>query len=106
MRAVEELLQLAPDLHDIAVVGAEPHPDYDRVLLSKQGKVVATHLAQFGIGRYTGTQTSTKLKVRGIDLFAAGNLTRRRACSRWTRCAGTPRRARVAVRAPVSSSNR
>mgnify|MGYP000981788432 CR=1 FL=1 len=34
MRAVEELLQLAPDLHDIAVVGAEPHPNYNRVLLS------------------------------------------------------------------------
>ena len=28
---------------------------------------------QFGIGRYTGSQTSTKLKVTGIDLFSAGN---------------------------------
>ena len=41
--------------------------------LFEQGKVVATHLAQFGIGRYTGSQTSTKLKVTGIDLFSAGN---------------------------------
>ncbi|MFN7725048.1 MAG: NAD(P)/FAD-dependent oxidoreductase, partial [Rubrivivax sp.] len=31
--------------------------------LFEQGKVCATHLAQFGIGRYTGSQTSTKLKV-------------------------------------------
>src|SRR5262249_36374886 len=39
----------------------------------EQGKVCATHLAQSGIGRYTGSQTSTKLKVTGIDLFSAGN---------------------------------
>jgi nitrite reductase (NADH) large subunit len=39
--------------------------------LFEQGKVCATHLAQFGIGRYTGSQTSTKLKVTGIDLFSA-----------------------------------
>ncbi len=41
--------------------------------LFEQGRVCATHLAQFGIGRYTGSQTSTKLKVTGIDLFSAGN---------------------------------
>ena len=43
--------------------------------LFEQGKVCATHLAQFGIGRYAGSQTSTKLKVTGIDLFSAGNFT-------------------------------
>ena len=41
--------------------------------LFEQGKVLATHLAEFGIGRYTGSQTSTKLKVTGIDLFSAGD---------------------------------
>jgi nitrite reductase (NADH) large subunit len=41
--------------------------------LFEQGKVCATHLAQFGIGRYSGSTTSTKLKVTGIDLFSAGN---------------------------------
>ena len=41
--------------------------------LFEQGKVCATHLGQFGIGRYQGSQTSTKLKVTGIDLFSAGN---------------------------------
>ncbi|MES2888332.1 MAG: nitrite reductase large subunit NirB [Pseudomonadota bacterium] len=40
--------------------------------LFEQGKVCANHLAQLGIGRYTGSQTSTKLKVTGIDLFSAG----------------------------------
>jgi len=41
--------------------------------LFEQGKVCATHLAHFGIGRYQGSLTSTKLKVTGIDLFSAGN---------------------------------
>lgn len=41
--------------------------------LFEQAKVCATHLAQFGIGRYTGSAVSTKLKVTGIDLFSAGN---------------------------------
>lgn len=43
--------------------------------LFEQGKVLATHLAEFGIGRYVGSLTSTKLKVTGIDLFSAGNFT-------------------------------
>jgi nitrite reductase (NADH) large subunit len=41
--------------------------------LFEQGKVCATHLARFGIGRYAGSQVSTKLKVTGIDLFSAGD---------------------------------
>jgi nitrite reductase (NADH) large subunit len=41
--------------------------------LFEQGRVCATHLAQFGIGRYSGSTTSTKLKVTGIDLFSAGD---------------------------------
>jgi nitrite reductase (NADH) large subunit len=41
--------------------------------LFEQAKVVANHLACFGIGRYTGSQVSTKLKVTGVDLFSAGN---------------------------------
>jgi nitrite reductase (NADH) large subunit len=40
--------------------------------LFEQAKVAANHLAQFGIGRYQGSLTSTKLKVTGIDLFSAG----------------------------------
>jgi nitrite reductase (NADH) large subunit len=40
--------------------------------LFEQAKVCANHLAQMGIGRYEGSQTSTKLKVTGVDLFSAG----------------------------------
>jgi nitrite reductase (NADH) large subunit len=48
--------------------------------LFEQGKVLATHLAEFGIGRYVGSHTSTKLKVTGIDLFSAGNFLGGQAC--------------------------
>ncbi len=41
--------------------------------LFEMGKVAANHLAHFGIGRYEGSVTSTKLKVTGIDLFSAGD---------------------------------
>ena len=34
MRTVEELLKLTPDLYDITVFGAEPHGNYNRILLS------------------------------------------------------------------------
>lgn len=41
--------------------------------LFEQAKVCANHLAEFGIARYAGSVTSTKLKVTGVDLFSAGN---------------------------------
>ncbi|MBI3523893.1 MAG: NAD(P)/FAD-dependent oxidoreductase [Betaproteobacteria bacterium] len=41
--------------------------------LFEQAKVCANHLGNYGIGRYTGSVSSTKLKVTGIDLFSAGN---------------------------------
>ncbi|MGE3772275.1 MAG: nitrite reductase large subunit NirB [Gammaproteobacteria bacterium] len=34
MRTVEALLALAPEAYDITVFGAEPHPNYNRILLS------------------------------------------------------------------------
>jgi NAD(P)H-dependent nitrite reductase small subunit len=34
MRAVEELLALAPDAYEIVVFGAEPHGNYNRIMLS------------------------------------------------------------------------
>jgi nitrite reductase (NADH) large subunit len=41
--------------------------------LFEQAKVAANHLAFFGISRYQGSVTSTKLKVTGIDVFSAGD---------------------------------
>ncbi|MCB1906196.1 MAG: nitrite reductase large subunit NirB [Rhodocyclaceae bacterium] len=34
MRTLEELLKLSPDMYEITVFGAEPHPNYNRILLS------------------------------------------------------------------------
>src|SRR5829696_8376039 len=34
VRTLEELLKLAPELYEITVFGAEPHPNYNRILLS------------------------------------------------------------------------
>ncbi|WP_210546913.1 nitrite reductase large subunit NirB [Rhodoferax sp. PAMC 29310] len=34
VRTLEELLKVAPELYDITVFGAEPHPNYNRILLS------------------------------------------------------------------------
>ena len=41
--------------------------------LFEMAKVCANHLANYGIGAYKGSVTSTKLKVTGIDLFSAGD---------------------------------
>ncbi len=48
--------------------------------LFEQAKVCANHLAEYGIARYQGSMTSTKLKVTGIDLFSAGNFTGGEGC--------------------------
>ena len=34
VRALEELLKLNADLYEITVFGAEPHPNYNRIMLS------------------------------------------------------------------------
>ena len=34
VRSLEELIKLAPDMYDISVFGAEPHGNYNRILLS------------------------------------------------------------------------
>ena len=41
--------------------------------LFEMARVCANHLAGYGIGRYGGSQVSTKLKVTGVDLFSAGD---------------------------------
>ncbi|KSU86683.1 nitrite reductase large subunit [Bacillus sp. VT 712] len=35
IRAVEEIISLSPEIFDITVFGSEPHPNYNRILLSK-----------------------------------------------------------------------
>ena len=73
---VSDTLQTTTDARIYAVGECAAHRGtaYGLVApLFEQGKVLANHLAEFGIGRYLGSQTSTKLKVTGIDLFSAGD---------------------------------
>ena len=73
---VNDTLQTTTDARIYAVGECAAHRGIAYGLVAplfEQGKVLANHLAQFGIGRYTGSLTSTKLKVTGIDLFSAGN---------------------------------
>ena len=59
MRALEELLKLAPDLYDITVFGAEPHPNYNRIMLSP---VLA------------GEQTLHEIVLNDLDWYAQHNI--------------------------------
>jgi len=72
---VSDTLQTTTDARIYAVGECAAHRGIAYGLVAplfEQGKVLANHMAQFGIGRYTGSLTSTKLKVTGIDLFSAG----------------------------------
>lgn len=73
---VSDTLQTVTDARIYAVGECAAHRGIAYGLVAplfEQARVCATHLAQFGIGRYTGSQVSTKLKVTGIDLFSAGD---------------------------------
>jgi nitrite reductase (NADH) large subunit len=60
VRTLEELLKLAPDLYDITVFGAEPHPNYNRILLSP---VLA------------GEQTVDDIILNPLDWYRDNNIT-------------------------------
>ena len=60
VRTLEELLKLAPDLYDITVFGAEPHPNYNRILLSP---VLA------------GEQTIDDIMLNGVDWYEKHGIT-------------------------------
>jgi len=73
---VSDTLQTVTDARIYAVGECAAHRGIAYGLVAplfEQGKVLANHLAEFGIGRYSGSLTSTKLKVTGIDLFSAGD---------------------------------
>ena len=60
MRTLEELLKLAPDLYDITVFGAEPHGNYNRILLSP---VLA------------GEMTIKDIMLNDVDWYAQNGIT-------------------------------
>ena len=60
MRTVEELLKIAPDLYEITVFGDEPHPNYNRIMLSP---VLA------------GEQTINDIVLNSREWYEANNIT-------------------------------
>ena len=60
VRTLEELLKAAPDQYDITVFGDEPHPNYNRIMLSP---VLA------------GEQTVEQIILNGRDWYAAHGIT-------------------------------
>ena len=58
MRTVEELVARAPDRFDITVIGGEPHPNYNCILLSSvlAGEVLSSECKQRAdfLGRAVG----------------------------------------------------
>ncbi len=74
--SVHDTMQTVTDARIYAVGECAAHRGIAYGLVAplfEQAKVAANHLAQFGIGRYTGSLTSTRLKVTGIDLFSCGD---------------------------------
>jgi nitrite reductase (NADH) large subunit len=70
----DTMLTFDPSIYAVGECVQHRNSTYGLVApLFEQAKVCATHLAEFGIGRYAGTIPSTQLKVTGIDLFSAGD---------------------------------
>ncbi len=74
VRAVEELLKLSPDLYEITVFGAEPHPNYNRILLSPvlAGEQTLQDIVLNSVDWYraNGIRLHLGKKVRKIDRVA------------------------------------
>ena len=60
VRTVEELLKIKPDHYDITIFGAEPHPNYNRILLSP---VLA------------GEMTISQIVLNELDWYKENNIT-------------------------------
>src|SRR5690606_3886904 len=82
IRTLEELLKLAPDMYEITVFGAEPHPNYNRILLSPVlageqdfDDIVLTPwswYADSGISLHLGKEVTTIDRVRRRVIAADG----------------------------------
>jgi nitrite reductase (NADH) large subunit len=82
MRTVEELLKLAPDAYEITVFGSEPHPNYNRILLSPvlAGEQTIDEIvlntrewyAQNGIALHAGSPVTRVDRARRVVETASG----------------------------------
>jgi nitrite reductase (NADH) large subunit len=71
IRALEELLKLAPEAYDITVFGEEPHPNYNRIMLSPvlAGEQTLEQIITHPLAWYeaNGIQLHTGQRVAAID---------------------------------------
>ena len=106
VRTLEELLKLAPDAYDITVFGAEPHPNYNRILLSPvlAGEQTLDEIvlndrdwyAENGITLHLG-----KKVVSDRPRAAHGDRGRRHRRAATTGCCSPPARRRSSCRCPA-----
>ena len=82
IRTLEELFKLVPDMYDVTVFGAEPHPNYNRILLSPvlAGEQEFEHIvlnsldwyAENGIRLHLGKEVTRIDRVRRRVIAADG----------------------------------
>jgi nitrite reductase (NADH) large subunit len=74
VRTLEEVLKLAPDLFEISIFGAEPHPNYNRILLSPvlAGEMTAADIVLNPLDWYRehGIRLHLNKKVAKLDRIA------------------------------------
>jgi nitrite reductase (NADH) large subunit len=73
IRTLEELLKLDPDLYDITVFGAEPYPNYNRILLSPvlTGEQTIKDIILNDISWYTDNGITLKMNCRVTNINRA-----------------------------------
>ncbi len=69
-RVLEELVRLAPDLYDITVFGAEPHANYNRILLSPvlAGEQTLADIMLNDVGWYAQRGIALHLNRRAVTI--------------------------------------
>ncbi len=89
VRTLEELLKIAPDLYDITVFGAEPHPNYNRILLSPvlAGEQTVDEIVLNTLGVVRGQQHHAARRQEG----GRGRPASSASCAPWIRKATAPR---------------
>jgi nitrite reductase (NADH) large subunit len=70
VRTLEHLLELAPDRYDITVFGAEPHPNYNRILLSPvlAGEIGTHEIVLNGLDWYAAHGIALHLGRRALRI--------------------------------------
>ena len=67
IRTLEELLAIAPGHYDITVFGAEPHPNYNRILLASHLRFLVVRSAPVRIGELYRAPAPTQSGGCGVQ---------------------------------------